>query len=361
MESIILSNSEISQILNNFPNIELSYETISHKKVLPSYEIALGIPQGKKFYAWFSFYENKDVLFLLELNKEKKITNVLMIPVVKYDQDLFYGTLFYGVIMLDEQYLDSPIFPQNNKHKRFIIEDIFNYRGIPFGKTTFGEKIPWIFDFLKNWKMNYVENSEIDFFVPIMWKYDSKIEPEGNESIIPQKYKNISYNIHHIQYRCLNEIAPFLNYPITKNICNSNNNTTPVYIQPTIIFEPNYSKPQYRFNTIFKVTADLQYDIYHLFAYGKNKTSVYYNIAYIPNYKTSIFMNSLFRNIKENCNLDYIEESDDEDDFQNISLDKYVDLQKSLFIECHFNHKFKKWIPLRVVQQPCKVVHISML
>ena len=35
-------------------------------------------------------------------------------------------------------------------------------------------------------------------------------------------------------------------------------------------------------------------------------------------------MNSIFRNIKENRNLDLLEESDDEDEFENINLDKYL-------------------------------------
>ena len=35
-------------------------------------------------------------------------------------------------------------------------------------------------------------------------------------------------------------------------------------------------------------------------------------------------MNSLFRNIKENGNLDLLEESDDEEEFENIALDKFV-------------------------------------
>jgi hypothetical protein len=72
-------------------------------------------------------------------------------------------------------------------------------------------------------------------------------------------------------------------------------------------------------------------------------------------------MNSLFRKIKENKNLDYIEESDDEEDFENTNIDKYVDLSKKIFMECIFNHKFKKWIPIKVINPPCKVVHIAQL
>jgi hypothetical protein len=121
------------------------------------------------------------------------------------------------------------------------------------------------------------------------------------------------------------------------------------------------NKPQYRYPTVFQVTADIQYDIYHLFAYGKNNTPVYFDVAYIPNYKTSVFMNGLFRNIRENKNLDFIEESDDEDDFQNMNEDKYVDVEKVLFIEFVFNFKFKRWVPVKVVDNRSKIVHISKL
>jgi hypothetical protein len=113
---------------------------------------------------------------------------------------------------------------------------------------------------------------------------------------------------------------------------------------------PEYGKPQYRFPTVFRVIADVQYDIYHLYACGPNTQSpntaqntyrkpstrnfVYYDVAYIPNYEKSVFMNGLFRNIRENRNLDYIEESDEDEDFENTREDKYVDLTKELYIEC---------------------------
>ena len=123
----------------------------------------------------------------------------------------------------------------------------------------------------------------------------------------------------------------------------------------------NLHKPQYRYPTIFQVMADIQFDIYHLFAFGKNNQRVYYNVAYIPNYKTSVFMNSLFRKIRVNDNLDYIEESDDEDDFQNIEEDRYVDLKKSLSMECIFHTKYKRWVPLKNAHNGSKIIHISRI
>ena len=76
-------------------------------------------------------------------------------------------------------------------------------------------------------------------------------------------------------------------------------------------------------------------------------------------------MNGLFRNIRENQNIDFIEESDDEDDFENTTEDKYVDLTKSYLIECVFNTKFKKWVPMRVIptnnHNTTRMVHINKL
>lgn len=60
-------------------------------------------------------------------------------------------------------------------------------------------------------------------------------------------------------------------------------------------------------------------------------------------------MNNIFRKIKENANLDLLEESDDEDDFEDTRTDKYVDLSKVVRMKCQYTHKFKKWIPIEIV------------
>jgi hypothetical protein len=67
-------------------------------------------------------------------------------------------------------------------------------------------------------------------------------------------------------------------------------------------------------------------------------------------------MNNLFRNIKENKNLDLLEESDDEEDFENISDDKYVDLNKSCYMKCIYNKKFRKWEPIQIITNKIKLI-----
>lgn len=69
--------------------------------------------------------------------------------------------------------------------------------------------------------------------------------------------------------------------------------------------------------------------------------------ALVPDYKTSVWLNGLFRRIRENENLDFAEESDSETDFDDVRADKYVDLNKRLRIECMWHPRFKKWVPVR--------------
>ena len=57
-------------------------------------------------------------------------------------------------------------------------------------------------------------------------------------------------------------------------------------------------------------------------------------------------MNRLFRNIRENDWLDALEESDDDEEFENIDLDKFVDMEKEYLIECQYFPAFKKWSPI---------------
>jgi hypothetical protein len=377
-----LSSYELSLLMKRFPTFELSYETISHKKVSNEYDICMAIPLGKKAYAWFTFKEDRDVCYILELNKEKRIFKGTETK-IRFDNHLSLGTILYGSIVFDKVY---------NK-QWFVVEDIFFYKGISMKKTSVVKKFYLLEDVMKstdriheynvgvldndvNHVNDIVYKNEIVFMLPFMW-YDNTIADVDIHSICNSKKLNeLYYNIHHIQYRCSDVTKPYLNVNINKKINttshqkivnkipennNFNQNTDCYSHFETVSHTMDYSKPQYKYPTVFQVTADIQFDIYHLFSYGKNKTPVYYNVAYVPNYKKSVFLNGLFRNIKENSNLDCIEESDDEEDFQNMREDKYVDIKKVLLMECVFHTKFKKWIPMKVVNNNSKVVHINNL
>jgi hypothetical protein len=340
-----LNNNQMYHLIERFPVFDNSYETVSQKGYSSDYNVALAIPTGKKNFVWFTYYQNMDVCYLFDLNKDKKIVKSTRIS--KEDNNpLGKGTILYGTTITDEE----------TNHTYFIIEDIYYYKGIHLHKNTFYDKLFYIkdvLDILKDRPFN------IQFNLPVLWNNGISTDIP---TIIPSNIINtIGYQTHHIQYRTMNIIKPHINIVLNKKINSGNDIKTirgKVYIARYTI---DIFKPQYRQTTIFKVIADLQYDVYHLHAYGKTNSLVYYNIAYIPDYKTSVFMNGLFRNIRENKNIDYIEESDDEDDFQNINEDKYVDTNKVLSMECIFNKKFKRWVPVRVNNYNGKIIHISRL
>lgn len=420
MTDIIDNQLSIQRLLQRLPSFELSYETIAHKKVFDSYNVSIAIPNGKKMFAWFSFQKDKDVCFLMELNRDKKIINIHTLY-SGFDKSLCVGTILYGTIIPLDSTVHNDKHPSPNRQTAmslqsdhvtpqpiptkswteensfFMMEDIYYYKGLSLKNMVFSEKLGYIEQLFtkKDLIQEFSSTRKILFTLPFLWgiknftESDILLEYEQKKSEIP-------YTVHHLQLRKLNEISPYLNIPLNtilsrinnrdkeksviannhlqKNqfdrICGAEGGANATGHGDNLLFKRShkienfifdYKKPQYKYPTVFQVSADIQFDIYHLFAYGKNNAPVYYNTAYIPNIEKSFFMNKLFRNIRENTNLDYIEESDDEEDFENTLEDKYVDLNKVLNIECVFNSKFKRWVPVRVADNQSRIIHINKL
>jgi hypothetical protein len=72
-------------------------------------------------------------------------------------------------------------------------------------------------------------------------------------------------------------------------------------------------------------------------------------------------MNKLFRIIKENDNLDALEESDDEEEFENENSDKFVKLDKSEKMVCQYNYKFKRWVPVKIASEHAVAISVNEL
>jgi hypothetical protein len=344
-------HSRSPSVLSRFPHFELSYETISHRKVSEPYNVALAIPLGKKYYIWFTFEGRKNVCYLMEITRDKRIGNITEIA-TKFTDSLSFGTVLYGTLSCDDSTLQNKV---------FIIEDIFYHHGISVKHHTFSEKLGAI-DTLFSEKsvLLYDSVAAFSFGLPVMWKSSG----EDTESSDKQMIDKCGYTVHHIQYRSLTQIVPYINMSAKPKPQQHVPTIDAPVIEPTfhgILPTFNYTKPQYKHNTVFMVKADMQFDIYHLYAYGANKSQVYCGLAGIPTYKTSVVMNGLFRNIRENKNIDYIEESDDEEDFENTQLDKYVSMDKIMPMECYFHKRFKKWVPLHVAPHSHLVVHINKL
>lgn len=334
------SESDKADLLLDFPKIELSYETIVHNKV--QYDYMVAIPMGKKFFAWFTTYKDQNVCLLLESGACKQILSVQPV-ITSFDTSLCIGscgTIVYGTCF-------------NYKQNRFFsLEDCFYYKG---SKQDRCNKLSIFKRVCEQDLGRYAFNSQcLIFGLPIIHTDYPTLVKQLEE--LPYKIYSVQcYNFsnsdiftfrHQDFLQTFN--TPILVKPIVMNTSkpskplNNNVNTTTAYVKPTA----NKQTVNTSFKTqIFKVVPDIQADIYYLVAENGQRS-----VAYIPNYETSVMMNKLFRTIKENTNLDALEESDDEEEFENSQVDKFVFLDKSYNMSCTYNHKFKKWIPIKVVQ-----------
>jgi hypothetical protein len=230
----------------------------------------------------------------------------------------------------------------NNNKKIFNVQDIFYYKG------KLVENVKDKFEiyghlFSRDIKQIVYNRNFVLFGLPLISK---------NFSDLLQKIELLPYPVQYIQYRYLNK-SEIYNVKYTK----------PNSQYVSRLDQGRNQKDFRQREAVFKVMAELQNDIYNLYAYSKTAgdSFYFYDIAYIPDYKTSVMMNKLFRKIKENQNLDALEESDSEEEFENERLDKFVFLEKTYFMVCLFNNKFKKWVPLRLANKNEKLVEISTL
>ncbi len=314
------------EILSEFPKFELSYETMSHNKVHDS-DIILAIPEGDKFFAWFTVYNNENVCVLLDSNKKN-----IQFVVTSFNDMLAtsLGTIFYGTIL------------KHNGVSCFCIEDLYYYKGFEYTTKSYLNKIQIIKDCLqKDLCCNALTNKFTIFGLPMM---------NTNFNTLLREIDMLPYKISQIQFRYskIKKIL-FIKYykPRSESGFSSRSNNLD-HVQKG----PN--------SAVFKVSPQIQNDIYNLFIYKDGKEE-FYDIALIPDYTTSVLMNKLFRNIKENRNLDALEESDDETEFENERDDKFVFLDRSFKMNCQYNYKFKKWVPISLAGKNDRIISANLI
>jgi hypothetical protein len=309
----MLSEQDKQLLLTEFPeNIKLSYENIIHKKVYNA-DINLAIPCGIKSFLWFTVFKNKNICLLMITHN-----HAIQIKHACFSSDLSYGTILYGTFL------------KIQGREYFTIEDIYSYKNKYIKQDNWGSKFIIIKNMLQTEIKQITYNST---FLTIALPLASNNLNELSELI-----KTVNYKIEMIQFRLLNRSNNYLFIPYHE-FRENKNNFTPLH--PSI---SSINKDR-----TFLVKPNIMNDIYELFIINNLGKEEYYDVAYIPNFTTSVMMNKLFRNIKENDNLDRLEESDDETEFENNDEHKFVYMDKSYQMLCTLHPKFKKWVPVKVV------------
>ena len=307
---LILSDYEKNHLLNRLPKVELSYDTMIHKKVFDKIDYYLAVPKGNRSLLWFTYYQTSFVALVINLNRYNKYEDV-NIYTACFDKELaLKETLIYGYEF------------QKNDSVFFACTNIFIYKGECVKNRIYKEKFE-IFRgiFAREIKqVNYCKDSLLIGLPVICDKYNhvyslsEKASYETNGIMYLQANRNSSFGISYFTKRSQ--------------------------------------------DAVFKVKASIQNDIYYLYYKEQDARedentglNTEYDIALINTYKNSMMMNKIFRNIKENRNLDLLEESDDEEEFEDISLDKFVDVNKKIKIQCVYNPRFKSWMPLEPLEK----------
>ena len=352
-----------AKLLQQFPKIKFSYELKSYKKVSNSSNeperndnnVYFMIPKGKKYFVWF---KNGECLFL-ELDNDKQVVNVTSKKTSRIfpNDTILYGTHFYYR-------------PHMNANTDilyyFTIENIHYYNGVNLDTTqTVFEKCKTLHLAFTTVSLEKTFQVEIGLpHIDTCLDRISAVKPFYQVYCIQKKksndktnqYQNVNINVMisqqaQQQQQAQQEPKQIPINTISKHIPVENGKT---YLEKSNDHSNknnnNNNNKKYK---IFIVSADIQNDIYNLVDPDHDDSSNYTIsnklVASIPDYKTSVFMNTLFRNIKENRSLDALEESDDEDEFENTNIDKFVDLTKKIKMKCVFNYKFKKWTPIECV------------
>ena len=308
------SFDDFKTISNRFPlnyvnNANSNFNITNLSNTLDYYIL---YPKGRRGYLWFTYYKKEMLCLLIFINSKKfdDISNEFYKYEINYDNTLCYnnvlliGTYFYKY--------------NNNKSLQhyYVIDSVLNYN--------------YYNSIISANNNNNCFNSKLNLCKKVV-------------QAITNSTFNINLGIILDNYDSIFKIIYKLNYDIYCVMCYSNNKYLGNFIL-NIQLSKTINKNETNYGYNFKVTASITPDIYNLYILENNK-EIFYEYALIDSYKTSVFMNDLFRKIKENKNLDLLEESDDEEEFENIDLEKYVDLGKTYIIECFYNKKFKKWVP----------------
>jgi hypothetical protein len=353
-----------AKLLQQFPKIKFSYELKSYKKVSTSIQdhddnnnVFFMIPKGKKYFVWF---KNGECLFL-ELDNDKQVVNVMSKKTSRIfpNDTILYGTHFYYRAPTNS---NSVV----NTQYYFTIENIHYYNGVNIDATQS------VFEKCKTLHLAFTtatleKTFQVDVGIPHIdtcLERISAVKPFYQVYCIQKKKSNDTNNqyqnihltmlptIQKTDSQWTQQESQQQQQPPQQPQQPQQQQQRPINAVSKHNVENNkkyIEKSKYK---IFIVSADIQNDIYNLV--DPNDLSNYdisnKLIASIPDYKTSVFMNALFRNIKENRSLDALEESDDEDEFENTNIDKFVDLTKKIKMKCIFNYKFKKWTPIECVK-----------
>lgn len=347
-----LTDGEIRELEEDLPffSLKRSYGTITHKKV--AFDWVAIIPNGWKKYIWYTIWRENPVCVMFEWNVSCKKMERVQIWHSCFHQSLCYGlgTLLYGTFFRNKS-LPSVANKEGNADAfYFAMEDALYIENELVQGDNWNEKwreMVYLFRSSKILSKSYGANFLI-VGLPV-------VERTLEDLFLSVSSEKVFYKVNSVQFYSTKETNRHHYTKIDEVLSWERERTTQLEFteqtDPSIKRLPTSSKmttegTEAQDTLVFEVMAGEQPDVYLL--YGEN--GEFCCFAGVPDFQTSKKLNSLFRNIKENEDLDKLEESDDDEEFEDARPNKYVDLQKKHTMLCKYSKYTKRWEPIELME-----------
>ena len=287
------------------PPFELCYAMDRHRKVVPDAFVVA--PRGDRTLIYFCSEEGEDACYMFKLNRHGRPGRGRRL-LACFSSDLCAGTLLYGVTQQDD--------------KRFICEDVLWTRGERVDRIPLARKIAVWEDLFERGLGRAPSALYLDIALPVWTEDRAEAEREAAASAYP----------------CRGVFGYAARLPGLRPLA------LPGRAGPTGGGAAVASGAGRRTVAVLIAEALEPADTYDLFGQGELGPERV-GRACIPSLKASVMMNAFLRKIKENSNLDLLEESDEEAEFEDVDADRHLHVGRRVIVRCAYNSRHRGWEP----------------
>ena len=261
---------------------------------------------GTNYYLFFTNINNTNYCFYIDRKIKQGYTLPRIISVkYRFDDVIFSDTL-----------IDGELIKNDENYWMFLINDMMIYKGVRL-ECNIINRFNKIYDMLKN---HYVVDKQFDI-CPLLVK--KLFLYNRYDYLITQFIPSLPYKTKGLYFNTLN--TKHANQLYIFNEENKVKENVVPYNKKEIVQSNDTSN-----NMVFKIVKTNQTEIYDLYSKQADDTLHKYNVACIPNLKTSKFIKKMLNN----CN--------------------------DALVYCKFHPKFKKWEPVSLCPESFTKVDISI-
>ena len=284
------------------PPFELSYALERHRKVAP--DVFMVAPRGERVLVWFCSAEGEDACYLFRLDRHGRPCTHAREQAC-FSHSLCAGTLLYGVLQSAAE----------GEGRRVVCEDVLWAKGERVERQPLNRKIGVLEEVFCRGLARPPSDRYLDIALPI-WTESLELATR----IAAQS-----------PYPCRGVFGYSLRLPGLRPL--ELESRAPV------------AAPRALDRAVLVAQAASGPDAYVLSAQGPDAL-VPIGRASIPSLKASVMMNGLLRKIKENSNLDLLEESDSDGEFEDVSEGRHVHRERRVIMRCAYNGRHGAWEPV---------------